>query len=144
MDNSNAAISRSVAISQYQDVITLIFLILLIWYFVRTNLEMPCRKCIVEKSREGLNGINIEDPDILAFMPEFKPEYDAVPIELTPPGEPKPYTFWSGTYGDVPLNLYDVKDIAYKPEWDHRAAIYVPNMRTVFRNTYTPIESTFW
>jgi hypothetical protein len=119
---------------------TLIIVLLLLWYFIRTNLEEPdvdCDKPHHRKAREGLNGINIEDPDILALMPEFQQDFDAIPLQLTAPDEPKPYKFWSGTYGDVPLNLYDVKDIAYKPEWDHRTAMYIPNMRTIFRNTYS-------
>ncbi len=122
---------------------TLIVVLLLLWYFIRTNLEEPDVSCELYR-REGLNGINIEDPAILAYMPEFQPDFDAIPIELTPPDEPKPYKFWSGTYGDVPLSLYDVKDVMYKPEWDHRTSMYIPNMRTVFRNTYTPQESRFW
>ena len=123
---------------------TLIVILLLLWYFIRTNLEENDVNCDRRYSREGLVGITIEDPEILAMMPEFQPDFDTVPLQLTPPNEPKPYKFWSGTYGDVPLNIYDVKDVAYKPEWDHRTAMYIPNMRTSYKNTYTPIESSFW
>lgn len=117
---------------------SMIVVILLMWYFIRSNLECGCT------GKEGLGGIPIEDPDIMKLMPEFNGTFEYEPIQITPDGEPKPYTHFSGTYGDVPLNIYDIKDIAYKPEWDHNKAIYIPNMRTIFRQTYTPIEATFW
>ena len=121
---------------------TLVILILLMWYFVRTNLETNNMKC--SGRREGLGGIPIEDPDIMKLMPEFNGSYEFKPIPITPEGEPKSYKHWGGLYGDVPLYIYDIKDVAYKPEWDHNSAIYVPNMRTTFRQTYTPIEASFW
>jgi hypothetical protein len=120
---------------------TLIIILLLLWYFIRTNLEENDGTCV---HRHRIEGLTTEDPAILAFMPEFQPDYGTIPIQLTPLNEPKPYKFWTGTYGDVPLSLYDVKDVAYKPEWDHKTTIYIPNMRTIFRNTYTPIEASFW
>ncbi len=129
---------------------TLIVLILLMWYFVRSNLESGCsahsanHHSSVRSTKEGLGGIPIEDPDIMKFMPEFNGTFEYEPIQITPEGEEPSYKFWAGTYGDVPLNIYDVKDIAYKPEWDHNTAIYVPNMRTIYRQTYTPIEASFW
>ncbi len=147
---------------------TLIIVLLLIWYFIRSNLSADynsnyCepkalweRKNAEDKQKiklpggvkgvEGLEGFPIEDPDILAFMPEFSENspYDYQPISITQDGQEKPYKFISGMYGDVPLNIYDTKDLAYKPEWDHRTAMYVPNMRTVFRQTYTPVESVLW
>jgi len=127
---------------------TLIIVLLLLWYFIRTNLEENDPDCDSyehkHRHRDGFGGIPIEDPAILATMPEFQPDFDAIPVQISDPNSPPPYNFWSGTYGDVPLNLYDVKDVAYKPEWDHRKAMYVPNMRTIFRNTYTPIEASYW
>lgn len=137
---------------------TLIIILLLLWYFIRSNISQDyySEKCNLSKHRkkwsnhiktiEGLEGFPIEDPDILAYMPEFKANspYDYKPIPILPDDTVKPYHFISGKYGDVPLNIYDVKDLAYKPEWDHRTAMYIPNMRTVFRQTYTPIESSFW
>jgi len=116
-------------------VTTLIVVLMLIWYFIRTNIE-----CKIE----GLGGIPIEDPDLLAFMPEFHPEYEFTRVQISDPKKPLPYKFTEGLYGDVPLAVYDVADIAYKPEWNHNGSIYVPNMRTIFRQTYTPIEASFW
>ena len=153
MSDETPTIIHYIDSSEYYNVYgtsTLIIILLLLWYFIRTNLEEgeEDKDCDRYRShnhqREGLGGIPIEDSDILALMPEFQPDFDPIPMHLTAPDEPKPYKFWSGTYGDVPLNLYDVKDVAYKPEWDHRTAMYIPNMRTVFRNTYTPIEASFW
>jgi len=130
---------------------TLIIVLLLLWYFIRSHLSVDyysenCDNREVQEAREGLESFPIEDPDILAFMPEFMPDspYEYQPIPILPEGEPKPYKFITGMYGGVPLNIYDVKDIAYKPEWDHRQAMYIPNMRTIFRQTYTPIEASFW
>ncbi len=134
---------------------TMIVVILLMWYFIRTNLESKCNVNHTHPNhthpnhahpnhahpnhREGLGGIPIEDPDIMNLMP--LPEY--APIQISE-GEHKPYKHWGGLYGDVPLYIYDVKDVAYKPEWDHNTGIYVPNMRTIYRQTYTPIEASFW
>lgn len=127
---------------------TLIVVLLLLWYFIRTHLseDYYSEKCNIKSTTEGLESFPIEDPDILAFMPEFMPNspYNYRPIPILPKGEPKPYKFITGMYGGVPLNIYDVKDVAYKPEWDHRQAMYIPNMRTIFRQTYTPIEASFW
>jgi hypothetical protein len=140
---------------------TLIIVMLLLWYFIRSNISQDyyLEECHIHQSPkkrleglegleklEGLEGFPIEDPAILAFMPEFKDNspYDYQPIPILDENTPKPYKFITGKYGDVPLNIYDVKDIAYKPEWDHRTAIYIPNMRTIFRQTYTPVEASFW
>jgi hypothetical protein len=115
---------------------TMIVLLLLMWYFIRTNLEhshgrRSMHNCYVE----GLGGIPIENPDIMKMMP--LPDYE--PIQLSE-GEVKPYKHWGGMYGDVPLYIYDVKDLMYKPEWDHTKAIYVPNMRTVFKQNISNVE----
>ncbi len=114
---------------------TMIVIILLMWYFIRTNLEAKCKN----HAREGLGGIPIADPDLMNLMP--LPDYE--PIQISE-GETKPYKHRGGLYGDVPLYIYDVKDVAYKPEWDHNTGIYIPNMRTIYRQTYTPIEASFW
>lgn len=120
---------------------SMIVIILLIWYFVRSNLVHEQRECHLE----GLNGgIYIEDPAILSMMPEFNGSMEFEPIKISPDDKPKPYKMWSGEYGGVPLSVYDVGDVVYKPEWDHNQTMFIPNMRTVFRQTYTPYQASHW
>ena len=209
-------------------VITLICLIMLLWFFVRTNLEScegfkdfsckkckkkclgkcncPCLYCVTEngkrkillqrsgmcgcggtsgmcglcgksgmcggggtsgmcgtcdkcnrpcsaRSRCGCPGCRFanvegmfpfETPEVRSYFPELiEPEPN--PIQITPKDQPKPYKLTKGTYGDVPIEFYDLADEYYRPEWyDLSNTMYVPNMRTTFRKVNTPIESSFW
>jgi len=116
-------------------VTSLIIVLLLLWYFIRSQMDGHNLSSCNADTREGLGGIPIEDPDLLKMMPEFGESYEFTPLAISPEGQPKPYMFWSGSYGDVPLNIYDIKDSVYKPEWDHNQQIYIPNMRTTFRKT---------
>lgn len=110
--------------------------IILIWY-----IEYQHNSC---KYNENFGGIPIEKSEILHMMPEWQPNMEYKPISILPDGVKKPYKFISGLYGDVPLNIYDTQDLIYKPEWDHSKAIYIPNMRTTFKQVYTPIEASYW
>jgi hypothetical protein len=148
-------------------IVTILVLILLIWYFVRSNMEKPksCKSCACPSVRattnapmpkrasirvsptqvksdvsatkntqkegfEGTAGFPIEDPEILAYMPEFDGSMEIEKIQLSDPNKPAPYNLYMGLYGDVPLGIYDVKDSIYKAEFDHSTGIYLPNSRT--------------
>ena len=135
---------------------TLVIVLLLLWYFIRSHISQDyySETCTLDKAKQvaepkestSREGITMEDPNILAYMPEFQKDspYDYNPIQITPEDEPKPYKFTTGSYGGVQFNIYDTNDVIYKPEWDHNKAAYIPNMRTVFKQTYTPIEASFW
>lgn len=139
---------------------TLIVLLLLLWYFVRTTIEEPvcdvCRRChrkcmgncpgknrcrcnYCAKAIEGM--VTIEDQAILDYFPEFHwPEPTATEIV----GEPKPYKLTHGTYGDVPVKLFDVTDRFYESEWIDPGAIILPNQRTSWQLSHLPIEAITW
>jgi hypothetical protein len=114
---------------------------------------VPCKLNVAEymrlakhpgdmSTREGM--FPIEDPSVLAFTPEFDGSYEYSPLVLTEPGTDPDYKLTNGMYGDVPCSIYDLKDVAYKPEWDHTKGMFYPNSRTVFRKVYTPVESLYW
>jgi len=105
---------------------TLIIIILLLWYFVRSH--MYVNKC---KNSEGLQ---METDDVWQMMPESKLEFK--PVQLSDPNNP-PYKLITGDYGGVGLNFYDIADGIYNPEWNHNNQMYLPNERTNFRDTYT-------
>ena len=93
---------------------TMIVLIALLWYFVRSNLTTPHR-CV-----EGLNnpdGNADGDFDILGLPGVIAPP--PVPIKLTPDGEEPKYKLESGTYGDVPIIFFKDQDLLYANEWGH-------------------------
>lgn len=105
--------------------ITLVFLLFLVWFFIRVNLTKNdvCTREMMTR----------EDPAVLAHMPEFDGSYDVKPLQISDPALPRPYKLWGGVYGDVPIYIYDTKDVLYKPEFDHANAIYLPNWRTAWR-----------
>ncbi len=92
-----------------------------------------------EQTREGM--FPMEDPSILSQFPEFQ-EPDVQPINMT--GGNKPYKLQKGIYGGVSVYTYDVSDAMYGPEWDLNTGIYIPNMRTAFKNVITPREKMYW
>jgi hypothetical protein len=89
--------------------------------------------------REGM--YNIENTELLYNLPEFKTP-DVAPVDIT--NIDNSYNMRRGSYGGVEVNIYDIADSVYGPEWDTYKAIYTPNTRTSFRNTITPKESVFW
>ena len=82
--------------------------------------------------KEGL-AVPIENYSILEMLPEFHPESESEPIDMI--GAP---VFKTGLYGDVPLTIVDSLDFIYNPTIDHNKTIVVPNMRTIWRKTYSP------
>jgi hypothetical protein len=108
--------------------ITLIFLVLLIWYFVRSNMY---------NNVEGM--FPIENPKILEMMPEWNGAM--TPVPHVPSGR-KLSNHYCGNYGGVPACIYDVSNGIYKPEWDHNTTMFLPNTRTLFRQALD--ESIVW
>lgn len=141
--------------------LSIVIVLLLIWYFIRTNLEADdvctncgkkCRGhcrikhgCMCKPCNSLIEGMfPLEDPAVLAHLPEMK-EPTPAPIRMTPEGEEPSYTLQTGIYGDVPLSFFEEKDIPYGPEWPSKDVyMYVPNMRTTFQKVNTPVESMFW
>ena len=118
--------------------ITLIFLVLLIWYFVRSNMF-----------EEGM--ITLENHSVLAMMPEWRNKADATGgndgaiINVSLDDNSPIYNTknnYCGSYGGVPVCVYDVANGKHNPEWDHDRAIYLPNSRTLFRQALE--ESIEW
>lgn len=101
------------------------------------------RECMYNRegtyNREGM--YNVENTELLYNLPEFKTP-DVAPVDIT--NIDNSYNMRRGMYGGVEVNIYDIADAVYGPEWDTYKAIYTPNTRTYFRNTITPKESVFW
>ena len=138
MDNTedfkvnNLGIIHNIDTSNYYSiysVTTLIVFIMLLWFFIRTNISYKNNSC-----RENM--FPIERSDILAKMPEFQ-EKDISPIKLTD----EKYHIKSGNYGDVKVNFYDIKDTIYDREWDTYNGIYLPNTRTLFKRVNSPYQA---
>lgn len=145
-------------------IVTLIVLLLLLWYFVRTNLEdnRKCRRCHRRRCRCNLDGFkksyvdvdvsmpgregmfNFEDSAVLATLPEFnQPEPE--PIKMTPDGEEPEYRLQKGMYGDVPMHVWDIADRKYGPEWyNGNTTMYQPNWRTSFRLSENQQDTYMW
>ncbi len=138
MDNTeeykinNLGIIHNIDTSNYYSiygVTTLIVFIMLLWFFIRTNISHKNNSC-----RENM--FPIERSDILAKMPEFQ-EKDISPIKLTD----EKYYIKSGDYGSVKVNFYDIKDTIYDREWDTYNGIYLPNTRTLFKRVNSPYQA---
>lgn len=92
-----------------------------------------------QNSREGM--FPFEESQVLKDLPEFGPEYDLPVPEI--PVKPT-HKLHTGMYGGVPVRIYDVSDAIHGSEWNHNEAIYIPNMRTAYKNVVTPREKMFW
>jgi hypothetical protein len=192
-------------------VVSLIFIIMLVWFFVRTNIDDTCkicgkhsesmmcpldkrpitiltvcdkcgslgctckpRKCRVcglakctcgkeayssSLTDNSISKLETSLPDTPKSTVEgmFPFETEAVRAQFpelnTPEPQPvtlvespiKPYNLKKASYGDVPIAFYNMSDAAYGQEWyDGNKALYVPNMRSLYQQTNTPIESMFW
>ncbi len=117
--------------------LTLIFIIVLLWFLVRSNWLHPAR-CA---DKEGLNIV----PD-LNRVPIQKP-FNAVNIQR--PLTDTKYEFGQklnkGLYGDVVTYLYDDTDSPYRSQWGGMyQGVYVPNSKKYWINTNTPREAAFW
>jgi hypothetical protein len=143
---------------------TLIVILLLLWYFVRSNLEEEKRPvynnldCMNNYTKSYSTGhltetsqVDKKDDDTSESMllddisenfPEFKCETSNA--EMAIPKQKKIYQLKSGTYGDVPVNVYDIKDIVYANEWVNPNEINIPNMRTSFRDVSSTIRAGYW
>lgn len=119
--------------------ITLIFVVLLLWYFIRTNITGSC-SC----GKEGLDNPDGDldgDFKVLGLSGVTTPQ---PATRLTPEGEQPAYRLDSGLYGDVPVVFFKDSDLLYSREWGMGNNIYVPNTRTMFENVNTPLEKTYW
>ena len=92
-----------------------------------------------QNSREGM--FPFEESQILKDLPEFGPAYD-LPVPEIPAKQT--HKLHTGMYGGVPVRIYDVSDTIHGSEWNHNEAIYIPNMRTAYKNVITPREKMFW
>jgi hypothetical protein len=139
---------------------TMIVFIMLLWFFVRSNIEeqpkiryryyepminsysvgqltelSQTNKSDKFLRREGM--FPIEDSFVLDHFPEFNEELPKPPQQN--------YNLKKGTYGGVPVYVYDLKDADSAADWaDTNTNIYVPNMRTAFRSVSTPIQASYW
>ncbi len=111
--------------------ITLIFLILLIWYFVRSNLF------ISENTIDGM--LTRESSSVLSVLPEWNGSMDIKPKKTTIHNTKNNYC---GTYGDVPVCIYDVTNGIHNPTWDHSTTIHLPNSRTLYKQALE--DSIVW
>ena len=89
--------------------------------------------------REGM--FPFEESQVLKDLPEFSTAYD-LPVPETPAKQT--HKLHTGMYGGVPVRIYDVRDTIHGSEWNHNEAIYIPNMRTAYKNVITPREKMFW
>jgi hypothetical protein len=100
--------------------ITLIFMVLLIWYFVRSNMFIE----------EGM--ITLENSSVLEMMPEWGGGYAVVPKKSTIMDTKGNFC---GSYGGVQTCIYDVANGKHNPEWDHATTIHLPNSRTLYKQS---------
>lgn len=129
---NNLGIIHNTDIGNYYSVFgvtTLIVLLMLLWFFIRTNISHNHGKC-----REHM--FPIERSDVLSMMPEFQ-EKDIKPIKLTD----EKYNIKSGDYGGVAVNFYDMSDTIYDREWDTYNGVYLPNSRTLFKKVNSPYQA---
>jgi hypothetical protein len=121
-------------------IVTLIIVLLLLWYFVRSSL-MQDTHCHL--SKEGLDNPDGTNGDFGELgLSEVTTPTPA--IKLTPDGEEPKYKLRTGTYGDVPVVFFDEKDLLYANEWGHGNAMYIPNTRSSWESANTPWQKTFW
>lgn len=122
--------------------LTLIVVILLLWYFIRTNLTSG--ECKHSHHKEGLNN---PDGDLNGDFQVLGLSGVTTPIpatKLTPDGEEPAYHLDSGTYGDIPVVFFKDSDLIYSREWGMGNYLYLPNTRTMFENVNTPIQKAYW
>ena len=123
--------------------ITLIFLVLLIWYFVRSNLfveDEKYNKLGGNDRRRKIEGMfPLESSSVLSHLSEWNGFVENVPRETVAKHTENNYC---GSYGDVPVCLYDVSNTVYKPTWDHQTTMFLPNSRTLFKQSSN--ESIVW
>lgn len=117
---------------------TLIVVLALLWYFVRSNLDTPHRCVEGLNNPDGdLNG-DFDEVGLSGVVTKFPPR-----LKLTEPGENPKYNVQVGTYGDVPVVFYSDQDMLYAGEWRVPNRVYVKNTRTTFMEQ-VPSEKTFY
>jgi hypothetical protein len=120
---------------------TILILLLLIWFFVRTTLETKFDKKYCQVKLVKL--LDLEDKkdsfviDNGNNLGEYFPELNRKLIEpnIIYEDNNKPYKLTKGLYGDVPIQIYNVKDTIYATEWlDDENSISIQNDRTLFQS----------
>ena len=101
--------------------ITLIVLLLLLYWFFRSTTGTDRHYRPRRRYAEGLD-----------IAPNSDANYKFGPLE-------------KGTYGDVPVYFYKSADLMFNPDWRKiDSGIYTPNTRTLWEDTNTPEETSFW
>jgi hypothetical protein len=129
---NNLGVIHNIDVGSYYSiygVTSLIVILMLLWFFIRTNISNKNSKC-----RENM--FPLERSDLLESIPEFR-EKEITPIDLTD----EKYKIKSGDYGNVKVNFYDVADTIYDREWDTNTGIYLPNLRTSFKKVNSPYQA---
>lgn len=118
-----------------KDAVKLIVVLLLLWYFVKSNLG--CQNTDLNNvdldDIEGLNNPDgnedgdFEELGLPGVVTKFPPA-----IKFDPPVK---YNLQYGSYGDVPVVFYDEDSLKYSEEWwlSNPNRIFVPNTRTLYR-----------
>jgi hypothetical protein len=128
-------------------VVTLIIVLMLLWYFVKTNIfynNYDELDNMSDEELDGLEGLDNPDGDADGLFDELEFSGEITrssPLRLS---DKKPYHVQYGTYGDVPVVLFGDDDLLYSREWGMDNAIYVPNTRRMVKNNIIPREQMFW
>lgn len=117
---------------------TMIVVLALLWYFVRSNLTIKSRCVEGLNNPDGDENGDFQELGLPGVVTNYPPR-----LKLTPDGEDPKYNIQSGTYGDVPVVFYSEPDYLYAGEWRVPNRLYVKNTRTTFMEQ-APIERTFW
>lgn len=117
---------------------TLIVVLALLWYFVRSNLSVRHRCVEGLNNPDGDENGDFDELGLSGVVTKFPPM-----VQLTKPGEKPKYNIQQGTYGDVPVVFYSNADYLYAGEWRVPNKVYVKNTRTTFMEEIPP-ERTFW
>lgn len=109
-------------------IITLMVCMLLIYYFIRSNLITLHNS---SATREYMNG-DLFEAEKLQLPPMTDANYKFGPLD-------------KGLYGDVPVYFNEDADNAYAAQWRKvHGGVYVPNAKLYWRNTVIPKEAAFW
>jgi hypothetical protein len=119
-------------------VTTMIVVIALLWYFVRSNLTMKHRCVEGLNNPDGDENGDFDELGLSGVVNKYPPR-----LKLTKDGEEPKYNIQSGTYGDVPVVFYSDQDNLYAGEWRVPNRVYVKNTRTTFMEQ-VPSDKTFY
>jgi hypothetical protein len=147
--NANSVLNiKYVDYSEYYmvyGIVSLVCVMLLLWYFVRTNMFGTSSVCSGSNHPHHLSyrleGLHVAPtaslPDSIGIANKSVNEFTDTGYKFGP--LPK------GEIGDVTVYFNETSDNAYADQWrEVDGGLYVHNSKTFFKDTNTPAEAPFW